>query len=50
MDKKENIETRDKRDHGDGSVTQRKDGSWTARIMIGRKANGQPKIKALLDE
>lgn len=33
-----------KRSHGEGSVTQRKDGSWTARIQIG--FNGKPKIKA----
>ena len=46
MEKNEKNNTREKRDHGDGSVTMRKDGSWTARIMIGRKANGNPKIKA----
>jgi len=39
-------EKKDKRDHGEGSVSQRKDGSWTARIMIGHLANGNPKIKA----
>jgi len=46
MDKSENNITREKRDHGDGCVTMRKDGTWTARIMIGRKANNKPKIKA----
>lgn len=39
-------EKRPKRDHGDGSITLRNDGKWTARIQIGTNANGKPKIKA----
>ena len=35
-----------KRDHGSGSISQRKDGTWTARIQIGTTADGKQKIKA----
>jgi integrase len=35
-----------RRDNGDGSISVRKDGTWTARIQVGRKANGKPQIKA----
>lgn len=38
---------RDKRESGAGSITQRKDGLWTARIMVGYLPNGRPHIKAL---
>ena len=38
---------RQKRDSGTGSITQRKDGLWTARIMVGQLPNGKPHIKAL---
>lgn len=34
-----------KRDYGDGSISQRKDGTWTARVFLG-KLNGKQKIKA----
>lgn len=35
-----------KREHGTGSISLRKDGTWTARIQIGTQANGKLKIKA----
>jgi integrase len=31
---------------GVGSVSLRKDGKWTARMVVGKQANGAPKIKA----
>ena len=34
------------RDYGSGSVSQRKDGTWTARIRIGTKEDGKPIVKA----
>ena len=34
------------RDYGTGSISQRKDGTWTARIKIGAKEDGKPIIKA----
>lgn len=34
------------REYGTGSVSQRKDGKWTARIRIGYMPNGNPRIKA----
>lgn len=37
----------DRRDYGTGSVSQRKDGTWTARVYLGRGANGKPQIKAI---
>lgn len=40
-------EGRARRDYGSGSISQRKDGTWTARLIIGTNANGRPKIKAL---
>lgn len=36
-----------KRQSGTGSITKRKDGLWTARIMIGYTSTGTPRIKAL---
>lgn len=35
------------RDKGEGSISQRKDGTWTGRIFLGRDANGKQKIKAV---
>lgn len=35
-----------RRDKGDGCVSQRTDGTWTARIRIGLTPEGKPKIKA----
>ena len=35
------------RDRGEGSISQRKDGTWTGRIFLGRDANGKQKIKAV---
>lgn len=37
---------RQRRDKGDGCVSQRKDGTWTSRTKIGVKSNGKPIIKA----
>lgn len=36
-----------RREKGEGSISQRKDGIWTARIDLGRNQNGKRKIKAL---
>ena len=36
-----------KRDYGEGSISQRKDGTWTARIFLGKSADGKQKIKAI---
>jgi integrase len=36
-----------KRGHGDGCITQQKDGRWVARIQIGKTHDGKPKVKAL---
>ena len=36
-----------RREYGSGSISQRKDGSWTARFSIGVNESGKPKIKAL---
>ena len=35
-----------RREYGSGSISKRKDGSWTARFTIGVNENGKPKIKA----
>lgn len=32
--------------YGSGSVSRRKDGIWTARLIIGKNPNGRPKIRA----
>jgi len=34
-----------RRDKGEGSIFQRKDGKWTAQIQIGKKSNGKANIK-----
>ena len=36
-----------KRDYGEGSISQRKDGTWTGRIFLGRGADGKQKVKAV---
>jgi len=38
--------TRQRREKGNGCVSQRTDGTWTARIKIGLTPEGKPKIKA----
>ena len=35
-----------RRDYGSGSISQRKDGTWTARMIIGTNESGKPKVKA----
>ncbi|MDD5863957.1 MAG: hypothetical protein PUD80_04890, partial [Firmicutes bacterium] len=35
-----------RRDYGSGSISQRKDGTWTARMIIGTNEAGKPRIKA----
>ena len=37
---------RQRRDKGDGCISQRKDGTWTSRIKVGLTPEGKPKIKA----
>lgn len=37
-----------RRDYGSGSISQRKDGKWTARMIIGRQENGNLKYKTFL--
>lgn len=36
-----------RRENGTGSISQRKDGSWTGRIDIGFQSNGKRKVKAV---
>lgn len=38
--------TKNRREYGSGSISQRKDGTWTARMVIGLNENGKPKVKA----
>lgn len=38
---------RARREYGSGSISQRKDGTWTARVVIGTNEANKPKIKAL---
>lgn len=33
-----------RRDYGSGSISQRKDGTWTARMIIGTNEAGNPRI------
>lgn len=40
-------EDKQRRDYGSGSISQRKDGTWTARMVIGVNEKGKPRIKAL---
>jgi hypothetical protein len=35
---------------GEGSISLRRDGKWTARMVVGKQANGTPKIKAFYGE
>ncbi|MDD6967558.1 MAG: hypothetical protein PUK18_08690 [Firmicutes bacterium] len=35
-----------RRNYGSGSISQRKDGTWTARMIIGTNEAGKPRIKA----
>lgn len=35
-----------RRDKGEGSISQRKDGTWTGRLTIGKTKDGRQKIKA----
>lgn len=37
-----------RRDYGSGSISQRKDGKWTARMIIGRQENGNLKYRTFL--
>ena len=34
-----------RREYGSGSFSQRVDGTWTARMIIGLNENGKPRIK-----
>lgn len=34
-----------KRDNGSGTIYQRPNGSWQARIYVGKKEDGTPKFK-----
>lgn len=36
-----------RRDYGTGSISQRADGTWTARMIIGVNEKGKPRVKAL---
>ena len=40
-------ETKQRRDYGSGSISQKADGTWTARMVIGVNEKGKPRIKAL---
>ena len=35
-----------KRDYGSGSISQQKNGMWTARLYVGLGADGKRKVKA----
>ena len=35
-----------KRANGEGSIRQRPDGRWEARLMAGHQANGRPRVKS----
>ena len=35
-----------RRDYGSGSISQRKDGTWTARVIVGTNEAGKPRVKA----
>lgn len=35
-----------KKSHGEGNISKRSNGTWTARIQVGFKDNGKPNIKA----
>lgn len=39
-----------RRGHGEGSIFQRNDGRWVAKIQIGVDENGNPKIKSFYDK
>ena len=39
---------KERREKGKGSISQRKDGTWTARIDLGKTIDGKRKIKAFL--
>lgn len=36
-----------RRQNGTGSISRRKDGSWTGRITLGIGDNGKPKVRAV---
>lgn len=38
---------KNRREYGTGSISQRKDGTWTGRITIGLNEKGKPKVKAV---
>lgn len=40
-------ESKQRREYGSGSISQRADGTWTARMVIGVNEKGKPRIKAL---
>lgn len=40
-------ESKQRREYGSGSISQRADGTWTARMVIGVNEKGRPRIKAL---
>jgi integrase len=46
INQEETKEKRPKRSHGEGSLSERSDGTWTARLQIGFKDDGKPNIKA----
>jgi len=35
-----------RRSAGEGNISQRENGTWTARIQLGIKEDGKPKVKA----
>ena len=36
-----------RREKGNGTISQRKDGTWTGRMFLGYKTDGKQKIKAV---
>ncbi len=40
-------DNKQRRDYGSGSISQRSDGTWTVRMVIGVNEKRRPRIKAL---
>lgn len=40
-------EKKKRRERGEGSISKRKDGTWTGRIVVGYNKDGKQKIKAV---
>lgn len=43
------MDEKQRRDYGSGSISQRKDGTWTARMVIGVNEKGKPVASRYID-